>query len=297
VLVTVGAAEANYITTITLAGPGDTVAVMLPNYMQVWGIARNLAMQVRPFHLDESAAWSAPPAGIAAAVVPGTALVAVCNPNNPTGHALSTLEMDAIVAAADRVGAWILADEVYAGAERLGGGPSPSFFGRYDKVVATGSMSKAYGLPGLRIGWAVGPVHVIDDIWARHEYTTISASTVSNHLAAHALSPPVRERLLERTREYIRSGYSVLEQWLAGHGGTFDVVPPDAAAIAFVRYHLDIGSADLAERLRTEQSVLVVPGSHFGMDRFLRISFGLPKDYLTTALDRMHDLIAGLSAA
>jgi len=68
VLVTVGAAEANYITTITLAGPGDTVAVMLPNYMQVWGIAQNLAMRVRSFHLDESARWMAQPAGIAEAV-------------------------------------------------------------------------------------------------------------------------------------------------------------------------------------------------------------------------------------
>ena len=69
---------------------------------------------------------------------------------------------------------------------------------------------------------------------------------------------------------------------------------PDAAAIAFVRYNLDINSTVLADRLRTEKSVLIVPGDHFGMDHFLRISFGLPHDYLVPALDRIHDLIVEL---
>ena len=115
------------------------------------------------------------------------------------------------MATADRVGAWILADEVYSGAERLTDEQTPSFYGRYDKVMAIGSMSKAYGLPGLRLGWAVAPAAIIDDIWARHEYVTISATMLSNKLAAIALSPEVRPRILARTRKYIRQGYPILE--------------------------------------------------------------------------------------
>ena len=174
------------------------------------------------------------------------------------------------------------------------------------------SLSKAYGLPGLRIGWVVGPADIVDDIWARHEYTTISAAMLANRLAAIALSPQVRPRLIQRTRDYIRRGFPILDGWLRcpepfvpgpkdqgpvegeSHEGTFSVVPPQAAAIAFVRYHLDVNSTELVERLMREKSVLIVPGDHFGLDHHLRISFGLPPDYLRAGLDRIHQLIAEL---
>jgi aspartate/methionine/tyrosine aminotransferase len=291
VLVTVGAAEANYITTRTLLGPGDEIVVMLPNYMQIWGIARNHGLQVKTFHLREESGWAPDLAELESAVTVATKLIAVCNPNNPTGHILAETDMDAIVACADRVGAWILADEVYRGADRISEQENPSFYGRYDKVVTTGSMSKAYGLPGLRLGWVAGPPETVEDIWRRHEYVTISATTLSNQLAAYALSPEVRTRLIGRTRSYIRRGYPILEGWMASHDNTFTLTPPQAAAIAFVRYHLAVNSTQLAERLRQEKSVLIVPGDHFGMDHFLRISFGLPEDYLVAGLDRVHDLI------
>jgi aspartate/methionine/tyrosine aminotransferase len=296
VLVTVGAAEANYITTRTLLSPGDEMVVMLPNYMQIWGITRNLGCRVKEFHLQEDHGWAPDLGELEEAVTPKTRLIAVCNPDNPTGYILSEGEMQAIATVADRVGAWILADEVYSGAERLTDQQSPSFYGRYDKVVATNSLSKAYGLPGLRLGWVVGPSDMLDDIWARHEYTTISATMLSNRLAAIALSPEVRTRLIQRTRSYIRSGYPVLQGWMEGHGDTFSLTPPQAAAIAFVHYHLGINSTRFTERLRDEKSVLIVPGDHFGMDQFLRISFGLPHDYLVEGLDRIHELIVELQA-
>lgn len=118
---------------------------------------------------------------------------------------------------------------------------------------------------------------------------------LSNHLAAIALSAEVRPRLLARTRGYIRQGFPVLRDWMDQHDGTFQFTPPDAAAIAFVRYHLPINSTELAERLFREKSVLVVPGDHFGLDHFLRISFGLPPEYLLAGLDRIHELIEELS--
>jgi aspartate/methionine/tyrosine aminotransferase len=295
VLVTVGAAEANYITTRTLLSAGDEVVIMLPNYMQVWGIAKNHGMRVKSFHLREEHGWAPDLDELREAVGADTKLIAVCNPDNPTGYILTEAEMDAIVAAAQRVGAWILADEVYSGAERVADERTPSLYGRYDKVVATGSLSKAYGLPGLRIGWAVGPADTVDDIWARHEYTTISATMLSNVLAAIALSPEVRPRLIQRTRSYIRQGYPLLEEWMAGHPNTFSLIPPQAAAIAFVRYHLDINSSAFTERLRREKSVLIVPGDHFGMDHFVRISFGLPHGYLVPALDRIRELIVEIA--
>ncbi len=295
VLVTVGAIEANYITIRTLLAPGDEIVILLPNYMQIWGIAKNHGLKIRTFHLQEEKGWAPDLAELERIVSDKTKLIAVCNPNNPTGRIFTGPEMEAIVAAAERVGAWILADEVYRGAERLMDEQTPSFYGQYDKVIAMGSLSKAYGLPGLRIGWAVGPAPLLDDIWARHEYVTISATMLANKLAAIALSPQVRPRLIRRTRDYIRRGYPVLEQWMNSHPDTFSLTPPQAAAIAFVRYRLDINSTEFTERLRKEKSVLIVPGDHFGLDHFVRISFGLPHEYLSSALDRIHKFIMELN--
>ncbi len=291
VLVTVGAAEANYDAIHTLLSAGDEAIVMTPNYMQIWGICKNLGVTVKDFHLIEDNDWAPDLDALRSLVTAKTRLVAVCNPNNPTGRIMTAEEMDAVVAAAERVGAWLLADEVYRGAERAGAHETPSFYGRYDKVIAIGSMSKAYGLPGLRIGWAVARADLIDDMWARHEYTTISTTMLSNHLANIALSPAVRPRVLARTRKFTDDGYPVLERWMSEHGNSFKLFPSHASAVAFARYNMNINSTQLIERLRDEKSVLVVPGDHFGIDGCVRISFGLPHDYLTAALDRFHDLL------
>jgi len=294
ILVTTGAVEANYNTTCTLLNPDDEIVIMLPNYMQIWGIAQNQGFKIKTFHLLEENGWAPDLVELDKIVSKKTKLIAICNPNNPTGYILNENEMDSIIAIADRVNAWILADEVYMGAERLRDDETPSFYGRYEKVIAIGSLSKAYGLPGLRIGWVVAPTETIDDIWTRHEYTTISATMLSNKLAAIALSPKVRQRIIQRTRNFIRQGYPILQRWMNSHENIFSVIPPQAAAIAFVRYNLDINSTEFAERLRKEKSVFIVPGDHFGMDKFFRISFGLPPDYLTSGLDRIHELIMEL---
>jgi len=297
VLVTVGAIEANYDILWGLLSAGDEVVVMLPNYMQIWGLAKNLNLDLKTFTLDEKNGWAPDLDGLRKAVTKRTKLIAICNPNNPTGYILKNEEMEAVIETARRAGAWILADEVYAGAERLVDDETPSFYGKYKKVLAVGSLSKAYGLPGLRIGWAVGPADIVDELWARHEYLTLSATMLSNHLAAHALSPRVRPRLIQRARGYIRRGFPVLEQWMNEHREILGTIPPQAAAIACVRYRLDLPSTKFAERLREEKKVLIVPGDHFGLDHFVRISFGLPHDYLTPALGRIHDLITELRKA
>jgi aspartate/methionine/tyrosine aminotransferase len=291
IIVTVGCIEANYLALQTLLEAGDEIALMMPNYMQIWGVAKNMGLTVTPFYLREETGWALDPDFT---VSERTKLIAVCNPNNPTGYILSDQEMDAIVMAAERCGAWLLADEVYAGAERVRKEETPSFWGRYDKVLAMGSLSKAYGLPGLRIGWAVGPEKIIDDFWARHEYITISAGMLDNHLAAAALASDIRPKLIERARDYIRRGYPVLERWMEDQGGMFSAVAPEAAAIAFVRYHHDINSVELVERLMREKSVLVIPGDHFGLDHHLRISYGLPHDFLGEGLQRIGELFTEL---
>jgi aspartate/methionine/tyrosine aminotransferase len=275
VLVTVGAAEANNIAIQTLLEPGDELATQAPTYKQVWGLAQNKGCEVRPFRLLPDEAWRLDVDELYEQVTDKTRIIAICNPNNPTGYIMTGDEMDAVISAADRVGAWILADEVYRGAERVQEEETLSFYGRYDKVLAIGSMSKAYGLPGLRIGWVVGPPDTVQDIWRRHEYTTITATMLSNILAGYALSSEVRPRLIKRTRDYIRNGFPVLEEWIARQNGLFSCTPPQASAVSFVR----------------EASVFVGAGDSFGMDHHLRVAFGQEKEVLQDAFARMEETL------
>ena len=288
VLVTSGAAQANFTSIWTLLETGDEIVVMLPNYMQIWGIANNFRLHVKTFSLRGEFDWAVDLDELNSNVTDKTKLIAVCNPDNPTGHIMTPLEMDAVVTTADRVGAWLIADEVYAGAERTTDEVTPSFWGRYERVLAIGSMSKAYGMPGLRIGWIVTTEDMADEIWARQEYVTIGSAMLDNKLAAYALSPEVRPRILRRTRDYVRKGYGIFDSWAKSHGDLYAWVPPQAAPIVFVRYNADLNSTDLCMRLIHEYSVEIVPGDHFGLDGHLRISFGLPEGYLLEGLDRVY---------
>ncbi len=182
-------------------------------------------MSRKDFHLKEELDWAPDLEELEEKTTKLTKLIAVCNPNNPTGHILSAPDMEAIINVADHVGAWILADETYAGTERLTDSITPTFWGAYDKVVVTASLSKAYGLPGLRLGWVVGPSDIIDDIWMRHEYTTISATMFAYKLSVIALAPAVRSRLIERGRGYIHRGYPILKSLVENNPQLFSLVP------------------------------------------------------------------------
>ncbi len=287
IIITTGAAQANFTTIWTLMESNNEILVMLPNYMQIWGIAQNFGLSLKTFSLKEEIGWAIDIEGFDRAVTAQTKLIAVCNPNSPSGQIMSSEEMEAVVSAANRSGAWLLADEVYAGTERTNEEVTPSFWGSYDRVIVVSSMSKAYGLPGLRIGWVVAPAEIIEQIWARQEYITISSTILANVLAAHALSPEVRPRIIARTRDYIRQGYGIFERWAKQHGELISWVPPKAGAFACVRYHADANSTELCERLIKDHGTYVVPGDHFGMDGYLRIGFGVSEDILLEGLNRV----------
>jgi aspartate/methionine/tyrosine aminotransferase len=288
VLVTSGACEANFLGIWKLLEPGDEMVLMLPNYMQIWGLARAFGANVIPFRLREDAQWALDLDELRRAISARTKLIAVCNPNNPTGAVLTESEMQAIADAAANAGAWLLADEVYQGAER-DGITTPSFWGRYEKVLITNGLSKAYGLPGLRIGWVAGPARLIAELWACHDYTTIAAGTLNEMLARVALGN--RARILDRTRRILRDNYPVMAQWIGRNSELFSIVPPRAGAIAYIKYSLDINSTELARKLREEKSVLIVPGDHFGMDRYLRVNYGAPAAYLEAGLARIQTML------
>jgi aspartate/methionine/tyrosine aminotransferase len=310
VLVTNGGAEANYITTWHLAEPGDEVVMMVPNFMQTWGVARAFganpiawplvapgpggpghAGAARNAAASGEGGWRVDLDGLDKLTAAGTKLIAICNPNNPTGARFEAGDLDRIASIADRHGSWIVSDEIYRGAER-DGRETPTMWGRSDRVIVTSGLSKAYGLPGLRIGWIVAPPSLIESLWSYHDYTTIAPGALSDALARRALEPSTRDRLLSRTRAILNRNYPIIERWLDNRGALFSYAPPDAGAIVYTRYHHAINSTDLITRLRVEKSVLVVPGDHFGMDRYLRLGFGEDPAHLRAGLERFGQAIA-----
>jgi len=213
-------------------------------------------------------------------------MITVCNPNNPTGYTLTENEMREIAAIADSVGAWIHADEVYRGAE-LDGVEIDSFVGYSDRVMVNGGLSKAYALPGLRLGWLVGPAQTIATAWAYHDYTSITAGILSHTIGEIALSPEVRPRILARNRAMLRDNLQLTVDWVAAKGELLRFTPPKAGGMAFMHYDLDINSSELADWLRTAKSVFILAGDCYGMDHFFRIGVGAEKDYLLAGLERM----------
>ncbi len=291
--VTNGGSEANFVSIYSMLDPGDEVVIVLPNYQQIWGLASSLGMVVKEVRLREDLCWAPDLDALDAAVTSRTRMIVVCNPNNPTGAILTGSEMDAIVRAAARSGAWILADEIYQGSERSGE-TTPTFYGRYGRVIVTNGLSKAYGLPGLRIGWIVAPKEIISKMWSYHDYTTIAPGTLSDALAQIALSPEGRARCLERTRGICRTNFPLFRSWMERRGALFRMVDPRAGAIAYVSYSLPVNSTQIMRRLLDEKSVLIVPGDHFGMDNFLRIGYGPPPEYLAQALDLINDVLESI---
>jgi aspartate/methionine/tyrosine aminotransferase len=294
VLATVGGAEANFTCFWHLFEGGAKAAIILPTYGQVPGLLESFGSRLSPVHLREEDGWQPDMVALEAALEDGASFVLITNPNNPTGASLTRESMDRIAELTEKHGAWILADEVYAGAE-TGEERTPSFWGTHERVLVTNSLSKAYGLPGLRLGWIMGPDALINELWGRTDYTTIAPASVSDQLACVALASGTRDRIGERTRGIVRKNLDVVEQWMAAQDGRFRYQAPDAGAICYTHYDDPINSSEFAEKMRVEKSVLVVPGDHFGMDHYLRLGFGNPEDELLEGLSRVREAFDDIS--
>lgn len=296
ILVTNGSAEANFISMWSLLKPEDELVLMLPNYMQIWGIANSFGVKVKPFYLKFEDNWEPDLSELQELISDKTKMIAVCNPNNPTGAILEERDMHEIVNLAKEVDAWVYSDEVYSGVRIDGGIEDPTFWGMYDKTIVCNGLAKSYALPGLRIGWLTGPEEFIEEVWGYHDYTSISTGIISQQIASLVLKPNLRKRILERNRNILKTNLSTLTKWLDQRSEIFEYVPPRAGGMVFIKYDLDINSTELARKLREEKSVLVVAGDCFGMDNYIRLGIGSEEEYFLKGLslidEKLHELIS-----
>ncbi len=283
VVVTHGTIGANALVHQALVSCGDRVVAVVPTYQQHYSIPDSLGAEVVPLHLRPEDGWLPDMDELARLATPGTRLIALTNPNNPTGALIDRAGLEEIAAIAREAGAWVLCDEVYRGTDQDGPGATASMADIYERGISTAGMSKAFSLAGLRLGWVAAPREVIEAVTIHRDYTTISVGMIDDHLAAMALG--AKDRVLGRSRAITRTNLVLLSDWVAGEPrATF--VRPRSGTTAFVRLDIPMGSEAFCTGLLAETGVLFTPGAAFDIEGHVRIGFACATDVLREGLAR-----------
>ena len=289
VLVTHGAIGANHLVHLTLVEPGDKVISVLPTYQQHYSIPESIGADVRILRLREENAWLPDLEELGAHLTGGAKLVAINNPNNPTGSLMDRSMLEKIVALCDQAGAWLLCDEVYRGIDHTDPGTTTSVADLYHRGISTASMSKAFSLAGLRLGWITAHTDLIHELTIHRDYNTISVGMVDDLLAAIALENA--DTILTRNRALTRHNLTALSDWVDSQPN-ITWVKPRGGTTALLRHHLPMSSRDLCVRLLEETGVMLTPGSAMGMEGYLRIGYANNPAILTAGLPLLTQFLA-----
>lgn len=290
VLVAHGAIGANHLAYEAMVEPGDIVVAVTPAYQQHVSLPESLGAEVRQVRLREAEGWRLDLDELADAAR-GAKLLAITNPNNPTGALLAGDELDAVAQIADREGAWILADEVYRGLDPVDPAAARSFADLYPQTIAIGSMSKAFSLAGLRLGWVAGPPEVLETVSRHRDYSVISVGMVDDLLAAIALEHA--DALLARNRAIVSRNRALLDGWVAEEP-RISYVRPAAGTTALLRFDAPMSSEAFCGALLEAEGVLLVPGSAFDTEGVVRIGYANDTAVLTAGLERTSAFLAAL---
>jgi len=263
VIVTHGTIGANMLVHRTLVERGDRVVAVVPTYQQHYSIPESIGADVHRLLLRPEDGWLPDLDRLRALVTPGTKLIALTNPNNPTGALIPAEMLAEIAAIARAAGAWVLCDEVYRGTDQEGSGRTASIADLYEKGISTAGMSKAFSLAGLRLGWIVGPEALLAEVSHQRDYDTISVGRIDDHFATLALESA--DKVLERAQAITRGNLQILSDWIDGQP-LLDWVRPRSGTTAFVRIDVPVTSREFCVDLLQATGVMFTPGSALGVE-------------------------------
>lgn len=292
ILVTTGAIEANYLIFNALLRPGDGVVAVYPAYQQLYTVPETIGCDVRRLELTEETAYCYDIDALTQLVDGNTRLIVINTPHNPTGSALDAAQCEAIYALAESVDAYILSDEAYRWLTVDGQPLAPPMRTLGPRAISVGTVSKPFGLPGLRVGWLAATEEIAAQCWSLRDYTTLSPNGLSDYLARFALDH--RDAILDRTARISAANLATLRQFISGRTNMFSWVEPRGGLLGMLRYNLDLSSFDLAGRLAEEASVMLAPGAAFGLEGRLRIGVGADPEKFNEGLRRVDDFFADL---
>ncbi|HEX2270347.1 MAG TPA: capreomycidine synthase [Pyrinomonadaceae bacterium] len=284
VMATNGSSEAIYLTMRSLLDPGDEVVVLDPSYQQLFSIAESIGCKLKRWPLRFENSFRPDLNEARRLIDPQTRMIVVNFPHNPTGTSLTPAEQDELIELAAGAGAYLVWDAAFAEIT-YDGPPLPDPGERYDRSITLGTLSKAYGLPGLRVGWCLAAPDVLERLVRLRDYTTLALSPLVEHVATRAIENGdllLRPRLVQA-----RSNLELLLSWANGHSEFVSVVRPQGGVCVFMRLHDVADSEDFCRRLADEYSVLLVPGTSFGQPNHVRLGFGCSTRELSEGLSRL----------
>ena len=270
ILITHGAIGANALIYETLVEPGDTVISVLPTYQQHYSIPASYGAVVKILPLREENGFLPDLAELKSLIDDKTKLIAINNPNNPTGALIDEALLHDIIEVARSAGAWLLCDEVYRGTDQDGDGYTAAMADLYEKGISTASMSKAYSLAGLRLGWIAGPVELLKEVEVHRDYNTVSVGILDDYFATLALEN--RDKILARNQKMLHDNLKTLDAWVSNEP-LVSYVKPRAGTTALLKYELPLSSREFCVRLLERYGVMFTPGEALDMEGYLRIGF------------------------
>ena len=282
-IVTHGTIGANMLVHKTLVSAGDAVVAIVPSYQQHYSIPDSIGAEVRRLWLKEENGFL-PDLDELRALARGAKLIALTNPNNPTGALIDRAGLEAVAKIAREEDAWVLCDEVYRGTDQEGDGFTASIADIYEKGISTAGMSKAYSLAGLRLGWVAGPHELIEAIAIHRDYDTISVGMIDDHFAAIALE--AKDRVLARSQAITRGNLALVDAWIAGED-LISWVKPRSGTTALLKYDLPMSSRDFCTTLLKETGVMLMPGSALGVEGSVRLGYANNPEVLSDGLARL----------
>ncbi len=294
VLVTTGAIEANFLIFNALLNPGDHVVAVSPAYQQLHSVPRAIGAEVELWDVAvDGGGFAYDLDRLEALLRPDTRMIVINTPHNPTGAILDSEQLDRVLELARERDAWVLSDEAYRWLEHPGGErlvePARN---RYEKAVSVGTMSKPFGMPGLRIGWFAANADLANRAWGLRDYISLSPAKISDAVARVAIEH--REAILPRNGKIMQENLAFARSWFAGHADLASWSEPRAALLAMMKYSAPVDSTILADRLAKEARVMLAPGSAFGLEGYLRIGIGQRQDLFAEGLHRTGDFLQGL---
>lgn len=288
VLVTIGGSEAIFLAMQALVQPGALVLVCDPVYQPLRSIPEALGAMIETHSYAEADGFKPDVKSLIArlSTSPKPDLLILNTPHNPTGNVISEEALAAILSAAKENQIQVLADEVFVGISH-GQARIRSALQLDSSVLVVGSLSKVYGLSGLRVGWLAGPAHLITRCKQSRHYTTIAPPKIVQELATMAVRNC--EKILDRTRDIVRKNYSTSRKWLEQHADLFDWVEPQGGLVMLVKFRRVPNTNEFVRKLALEKKVFLIPCSTtFGMpEGYLRLGLGTDPDTLTEGLERL----------
>lgn len=294
VLITAGAAEANYLLFRQLLTAGDEIVTETPGWPQAGVMAKAIGARLVEVARAEGGGWWLDPEAVARAVTPKTRMIFLTNPNNPTGRLIPEDDLRAVADLAERHGIWLVVDEVYAGLEWAGPRP-PSVAGMTRFGITTGSVSKALGLQGLRTGWMIcQSPEVIRDAMILRENGSEIMNVLGEHIAEVALRPDRLASALGRAREEGRATLELLDSFVAGES-RLTWHRPEAGLIGLARLEGSDGESLARALLAPPYRTFLLPGSAYGLPHHIRIGAGGGAEArLTLGLERLSAALRSL---